>query len=50
MSRETLQWLAWLIQQQSVQLGAVDARDQCAHAFRALDEIVAALGAMEGAA
>ena len=39
MTRETLEWLAWLVQQQTVALGSPDARDQCTRAFRALDEI-----------
>ena len=45
MTRETLEWLAWLVQRQTVALGSPDARDQCARAFRALDEIGAALAA-----
>lgn len=43
MTRETLEWLAWLVSQQTVQLGAPDAREQAAHAFQALDEIGHAL-------
>ena len=43
MTRETLEWLAWLIGQQTIALGSPDARDQCARAFAALDEIGAAL-------
>ena len=43
MTRETLEWLAWLIGQQTIALGQPDARDQCARAFMALDEIGAAL-------
>ena len=43
MTRETLEWLAWLIGQQTIALGQPDARDQCTRAFRALDEIGAAL-------
>ena len=43
MTRETLEWLAWLVQQQTIALGSPDARDQCARAFAALDEIGAAL-------
>jgi hypothetical protein len=43
MTRETLEWLAWLVSQQTVQLGAPDAREQTARAFAALDEIGAAL-------
>jgi len=39
MTRETLEWLAWLVQQQTVQLGAPDAREQTARAFKALDEL-----------
>ena len=39
MSRETLEWMAWLIQQQTISIGAPDARAQAAAAFRALDEI-----------
>lgn len=47
MSRDTLLWLAWLIQQQAVSLGQPDAREQCARAFAALDEIGAALTALD---
>ena len=47
MSRDTLLWLAWLIQQQAVSLGQPDAREQCARAFAALDEIGAALAALD---
>ena len=47
MSRETLEWLAWLIQQQSVALGDPGARTTAAAAFRALDEIGAALAALD---
>ena len=43
MTRETLEWLAWLIGQQTIALGSPDARDQCSRAFAALDEIGAAL-------
>jgi len=43
MTRETLEWLAWLVSQQTVQLGAADAREQTMRAFRALDEIGQAL-------
>ena len=43
MTRGTLEWLAWLVQQQTIALGSPDARDQCARAFAALDEIGAAL-------
>lgn len=47
MSRETLEWLAWLIQQQSIPLGDPNARATAAQAFRALDEIGAALAALD---
>lgn len=47
MTRGTLEWLAWLIQQQTVSLGTPDARDTIAQAFRALDEIGAALAALD---
>ena len=43
MTRETLEWLAWLIGQQTIALGQPDAREQCSRAFMALDEIGAAL-------
>lgn len=43
MTRETLEWLAWLVQRQVIEVGAPDAREQAAHAFAALDEIVRAL-------
>ena len=47
MSRETLEWLAWLIQQQSIALGDPNARAVAEIAFRALDEIGAALAAID---
>ena len=47
MTRETLEWLAWLIGQQTIALGSPDARDQCSRAFAALDEIGAALAALD---
>jgi hypothetical protein len=47
MSRDTLEWLAWLIQQQTVHLGDPNARAIAAQAFRALDEIGAALAALD---
>ena len=47
MTRETLEWLAWLIGQQTIALGQPDARDQCARAFRSLDEIGAALAELD---
>ena len=43
MTRETLEWLAWLVQQQAVQIGVPGAREQCERAFHALDEIAAEL-------
>lgn len=43
MTRETLQWLHWLVSQQSVQVGAPDAQQQAQAAWRALTEITAAL-------
>ena len=46
MTRETLEWLAWLIQQQTIAIGVPDARAQAAAAFRALDEIGATLAEM----
>ena len=45
--REALEWLAWLIGQQTIALGSPDARDQCSRAFAALDEIGAALAALD---
>lgn len=49
MSRETLEWLAWLIQQQTIHLGDPAARDITARAFTALDEIAAALASSSSA-
>lgn len=46
MTRETLEWLAWLVQSQTIAIGALDAREQAAAAFRALDEIGATLAEM----
>jgi len=39
MTRDTLEWLAWLVQRQTIEVGAPDARQQADHAFRALDEL-----------
>lgn len=47
MTRETLEWLAWLVQRQVVEVGAPDAREQAGHAFTALDEIGAALARLD---
>lgn len=47
MSRDTLEWLAWLIQQQMVRIGDLDARTQAAAAFRALDEVGQELARMD---
>ena len=47
MSRETLEWLAWLIQQQSLPLGDPNARATATIAFRALDEIGQALAELD---
>jgi hypothetical protein len=49
MTRDTLEFLAWLVQQQTVQLGAPDARDITARAFTALDEIGTALATLDSA-
>lgn len=43
MTRETLEWLLWLVSQQTVQVGAPDSRAQAARAWVAMDEITAAL-------
>lgn len=43
MTRGTLEWLRWLVSQQSVQVGAGDARAQAEAAWAALAEIDAAL-------
>lgn len=43
MTRNTLEWLRWLVGQQSVQLGSEDARAAAAAAWQALDEIDAEL-------
>ncbi len=45
MSRETLELLAWLVQQQRIDVGAPDAREVAGRLFKALDEIGAALAA-----
>jgi hypothetical protein len=42
-TRETLEWLRWLVGQQTVQVGAGDARVQAEAAWTALAEIDAAL-------
>lgn len=47
MTRGTLEFLAWLVQQQTVSLGAPDAREITTRAFTALDEIGAALEALD---
>jgi len=47
MTRETLDWLAWLVGQQTIHIGSPDARDQAERAFRALDEIGAALARLD---
>lgn len=47
MTRDTLEWVAWLIQQQSIPLGDPNARATAEIAFRALDEIGAALAALD---
>lgn len=44
MSPEVIDWLTWLVGQQTVQVGAPDARAQALMAWRALDEL-AAMGA-----
>ena len=49
MTRDTLEFLAWLVQRQTISLGAPDARDIAARAFTALDEIGAALEALDDA-
>ena len=49
MTRETLEFLAWLVQSQQISLGAPDAREAAQRAFTALDEIKAALGALDTA-
>lgn len=43
MTRATLEWLAWLIAQQTVQIGSPDSRAMADAAWRAQDEITAAL-------
>lgn len=43
MTRETLSFLLWLVQQQTIAIGAPDARDTTARCFAALDELGAAL-------
>lgn len=43
MTRETLEFLAWLVSRQTVEIGAPDARTIASKAFHALDEISAAL-------
>lgn len=45
MTRETLQWLHWLVSAQAVQIGSADAQQQAAAAWKALAEITAALEA-----
>ena len=47
MTRETLTWLAWLVQRQAIEVGAPDAREQCRRAFAALDEIGAILAKLD---
>lgn len=47
MTRETLAWLAWLVQRQVIEVGAPDAREQCQRAFSALDEIGATLANLD---
>ena len=44
MTRETLEWLRWLVAQQTVQIGAPDAAAQARAAWLALAEIDTALG------
>ena len=43
MTRETLEWLRWLVAQQTVQIGAPDAAAQVAAALRALAKLDTAL-------
>jgi len=43
MTQETLEWLRWLVAQQTVQIGAPDAAGQAQAAWRALAEIDTAL-------
>lgn len=44
MTRETVEWLLWLVGQQTIQLGAPDARAQAEAAWRALGELEALTG------
>ena len=47
MTRQTVEWLLWLVGQQSVQLGAPDARAHAEAAWRALGELESALAELD---
>jgi len=44
-TRDTLEWLRWLVASQSVQIGADGAMEQAGAAWRALSELDAAIAA-----
>lgn len=46
MTRETVEWLLWLVGCQSVQIGADDSREQAMRAWAAMAELEAARAAV----